>query len=503
MVSPKRVAEIGAYISQRGGYFPTNLLINFTKVPRFEQLSNKDNTDPNIKFGWLTLPPVYRSAWIIDGQHRLYGYSGLTDRFLDQSLLVVAFENMDTYKEADLFITINHKQKSVPRGLLVALLADLRMGDADPKVALSAMASAIVRRLNLDRSSPLSQRFGMPDVPAGTSRNLTISEAVNGLTRSGLLGKIVHRAIVPGPLSGETDDATIERSRRVLNGYFEAIRQAHPERWEAGKAAYICVNPGVRAHLMLIPEIVAYVGMKRGADFLTLPVDQFIAELARIAEPVIAFVRDATDEQIKAKFSRKFGEGGVKEYLFNLCELIFANFPDFGSDEFRRYIEQKASDQVEEAKRFVMRLATNMTDCVVKVLKGHYGEHRLPSGEPAYWELGVAAQRVRTNAYNSQQQVPIDRRQPKEAYLHILDLKEIVEQSENWPHFEAMFNVPLPGERRGSKKYHTAWIAKFNELRNTAAHENALRTYSDDDLEFIDWLRSDVAPNIEAELQRR
>jgi DGQHR domain-containing protein len=102
----------------------------------------------------LTLPSVYRSAWIIDGQHRLYGYSGLSDKYLDQSLFVLAFDKMDTFKEADLFITINHKQKSVPKGLLVALLADLRMGDADPKTALSALASAVVRRLNVDKSSP-------------------------------------------------------------------------------------------------------------------------------------------------------------------------------------------------------------------------------------------------------------------------------------------------------------------------------------------------------------
>ena len=153
MISSNRIKEIGEYIKQ-GGYFPTNILVNFTSSPKFEPISNKENTDENIKFGWLTLPQLYRSAWIIDGQHRLYGYSHITDKFLDQSLFVLAFDGMDTRKEADLFITINHKQKSVPKSLLVSLLADLRLGDSDPKTAISALASAIVRAINTDKTSP-------------------------------------------------------------------------------------------------------------------------------------------------------------------------------------------------------------------------------------------------------------------------------------------------------------------------------------------------------------
>lgn len=113
MVSSTRIAEIGKYIKD-GGYFPTNIIVNFINPPNFLPLSNKENTDPNIKFGWIELPKLFRSAWIIDGQHRLYGYSKLDDEYLDQSLFVLGFEKMETLKEADLFITINHKQKSVP-----------------------------------------------------------------------------------------------------------------------------------------------------------------------------------------------------------------------------------------------------------------------------------------------------------------------------------------------------------------------------------------------------
>ena len=142
--------------------------MNFSDAPRFDLISNKENTDSNIKFGWITLPSKYRSAWVIDGQHRLYGFSHLTDEFLDQSLFVLAFEKMAVQKEADLFITINHKQKSVQRSLLVSLLADIRMGDSDPLTALSALAAAVVREPRHRQIKPIDSAFRKTRCASGT-----------------------------------------------------------------------------------------------------------------------------------------------------------------------------------------------------------------------------------------------------------------------------------------------------------------------------------------------
>ena len=159
MINKKRINDIGHFI-QQGGYFPTNILVNFTHSCRFDLISNKDNADPNIKFGWLHLPSSYKSAWIIDGQHRLYGFSNIPDQFLDTSLFVLAFEKMDTKSEADLFITINHEQRSVPKSLLVTLQADLKIGSGDPKEAISALGSALIRAVNRARgpSAPCPRR---------------------------------------------------------------------------------------------------------------------------------------------------------------------------------------------------------------------------------------------------------------------------------------------------------------------------------------------------------
>jgi DGQHR domain-containing protein len=491
MISSTRIREIGQFIKD-GGYFPTNLLVNFMDKPRFELLSNEENTDPNIKFGWLTLPSRYRSVWVIDGQHRLYGFSGLDEQYQQQSLMVLAFDGLPKAKEADLFITINHKQKSVPKSLLVALLADLKMGDADPKTALSALASATVRLLNSDKSGPLFQCFRMPDVPPSERQNLTISEAVNGLNRSGLLGRVLHKSIAPAPLSGATDPDTLERARKVLNGYFDVLRTANEARWNAGATAYVRVNPGIRAHLMLIPEVMSYVTHRKGIDFMTASTAEVVAELADVIEPIANFIRDATDEQIKVRFSRHFGVGGVMDYLFNLSVLITAKYGDFGSEEFKRLLAQRASDAITEANKDIMAASELMTDVVIKTLKQVHGTHTLDSGDPAYWELGISKPQIKERAHSKQQDDPLERRKRKEAYLDVIDLKAIVEQPNNWPHFQALFDRAMPGDKKGNGRRYTGWMQRFNDIRKIAAHKNSLRTYTDEDLEFVDWLRTEV-----------
>lgn len=409
---------------------------------------------------------------------------------------MLAFEKLEMRKEADLFITINHEQKSVSKSLLVSLLADLRMGDENPKTALSALASYIIRSLNNDKTSPLSRRFAIPGVIPEDNQNLTVAEAVKGLNASGLLGTVAHGKIVPGPMSGATDTDTVDRARRILNAYFEKLRAAHPERWERGRPAYISVNPGVRAHFSLIGEIVRYLAHKKSVDFPTLSEDRFADYICEIAKPAFDFIGSATDKDIEAHFSRKFGEGGVRDYLFNLSEEISERFPDFGSDEFKRLLSQRTSNKLDEAKGFLLKLSEMMTDHVVKTLKQIHGTKILRSGDPAFWEIGIESRRVKDNAYEAQQRDKAERRGPREGYLNVVDLKEIIEITANWPHFESVYNVPMSDEKKG-KKYYTSWIIRFADLRHIAAHPSATRSYTEEDLEFIEWLRVEVMSKLE------
>ncbi|HXC39547.1 MAG TPA: DGQHR domain-containing protein [Burkholderiales bacterium] len=485
MITPSRIKEIGGFI-KKGGFFPTNLLVNLTEKCRFDLLPNKENADPNIKFGWLYLPNKYKSAWVIDGQHRLYGYSNLDEKHWDQSVAVIAFEGIDTKDEADLFVTINHKQKSVPRSVIVSLQADLKWGSDDPKERLSALSSRLVKTLNSDPTSPFFQRFSVQGVVAKENQSLTMPEVVQGLNKSGLLGRNIHKGVLsPGPLSGSVDDETNDRARRVINGYFGRLREANIERWEAARRAFISTNPGIRAQLLLLAEIIRY--LKKGdVEPQLLDEDTLLKHILKTAQPVFDFIETAPDEDIYDKFSRKFGEGGVREYGDNLTELVLGKFPDFGSEEFKSRLAKRSDDRAKQTDQDVIQLHKDITDYVFKVLKRQFGTAIGKSGQMAYWEKGVESPKIKQDAYARMLQD--GSKHPMEAYVDVLHLKEIVAQKATWPLFESVFNIPMKGEAKG-KAHYVGWLARFNELRRIPAHSSGVRTYEEEDYEFMKHIK--------------
>jgi DGQHR domain-containing protein len=497
MISPSRIKEIGEFI-RGGGYFPTNLLINFIDNCRFDLISNKENADPNIKFGWLYLPDKYKSAWIIDGQHRLYGFSHLDEKYWDQNIAVIAFEKMDTKSEAELFVTINHKQKKVEQSIIVSLKSDLKWGSEDPKERLSALASRLIKTLHSDPTSPFFQRFSQPGVNSKENQSLTLPEIVKGLICSGLLGRQVHKLFMTGPLNGSTDEKTIDRARRILNSYFTKIRDSHIQRWDAGRSCYICTNPGIRANFLLIMDIIKYCEVKFEFDSQVENEDNLLSYIDRFVNPILNFIKNASDAEIYDKFSRKFGEGGVREYNDNLCEIINSVYDDFGSDEFNKRLAKKSDERIKETHQDVIKLSQDILDIVFSILKKHYGVSEELSGEKTYWEKGIESPKIKEEAYKKQLEDSPEKRRAKEAYLTILDLMTIVRQKNNWPLFEKVFNIPLPGEK--GKTFYLDWMKKFNEIRRIPAHASSSRGYDESDYEFMKFIKYEFYSRYSSEL---
>jgi len=492
MISKSRLKKISEFISG-GGYFPTNILVNFTESCKFEPISGQVYGAEGTRFGWLFLPSKYKSAWIIDGQHRLFGFTNLDDDALDAPLFVIAFEQMDSQKEADLFITINHEQKSVPKGLLVALQADLKFGSTDPREGLSALSSALVRSLSLDASGPLFRRFAVPGVPTAAGQNLTIPEAVKGLNRSALLGRVVGRkARLPGYLSGATDEATLVRARKVINGYFAAIMDANPVRWNAGRAGHVSVNPGVRAHLQLMNEALKFLDAKGSIDPHSATPEMLRSALCDFIKPYLTWIADASDEAVADKFSRKFGEGGVTEYFYALCDLVAPSNVGFGSDEYLAYKERAADERNLQADKDITDLQSVISQVVIETLKQVHGEGALSSGDKAYWELGIENFDIRQAAYRKQQQEPVAKRAPKEAYLDLIDFEKIIKQPSNVEHLKPIFSIPLRGVKPNPSKVYLEWLAELNELRRVTAHKSVYRQFTNEDYDFISWIKREI-----------
>jgi DNA sulfur modification protein DndB len=259
----------------------------------------------------------------------------------------------------------------------------------------------------------------------------------------------------------------------------------------AAVGLYICVNPGIRAHFQLVQESLLYLAKDGTFDPAVEAPEKIVSQLVAFIEPVRAFVEGASDKQIEEKFSRKFGEGGVAEYYFNLCELIQKKHKDFGSHEFKKYKEHQADARVHQADNDANDLQNYISEVVVETLKKIHGTNELPSGEKAYWELGIENSDIKQAAYKKQQMTSVAKRSPKEAYLDLIDFDKIIRQPSNWPTFESVFSIQLPDEK-GGKKYYLAWLERLNEIRRHTAHKNPYRQYSEEDLEFVAWVKGQL-----------
>jgi hypothetical protein len=217
--------------------------------------------------------------------------------------------------------------------------------------------------------------------------------------------------------------------------------------------------------------------------------------LKEVAAPVFSFVKSASDQTISEKFSRKFGEGGVKEYFYNLCEIIHSRFSDFGSSEFLGHLARRADQRIAETSQTLNDMQKVIADHVVATIKKVYGTKEMKSGEKTYWELGIESAKAKEEAFKRQQAVPVDRRLPKEAYLDFIDLMKVVRQKENWPHFESAFNIPMQGEK--GKVYYLDWWERLNELRRIPAHPSSMRGYDEEDYSFVSWLKRELYGRLE------
>ncbi len=129
MIKKTRLKKIRKYIDENG-MFPTNIVISLDQgVASFEPRADGDSEE-GAQYGTLKLKPAYRAAWIIDGQHRLFAYSG-HEKASSSYLTVLAFDNLPASDQAQLFIDINHEQKSVKTGLLQELFAELNWNSDD------------------------------------------------------------------------------------------------------------------------------------------------------------------------------------------------------------------------------------------------------------------------------------------------------------------------------------------------------------------------------------
>jgi DGQHR domain-containing protein len=489
MIQRSRIKQIGEFL-KKGGFFPTNFLINFTNKVRFD-ISHKDDEN-DIHYGYLYFPDQYKSAWIIDGQHRLYGYSGLEEKLLKQNIMAIAFERLPREEEANQFVTINHEQKSVPRNLLDDLEGDLKWGSTKPTERIGAISARIIQLLDSDIGEPLYNRVTAQGIRATERTCLTVPEVKDGIRRSGLVGKAImkKKKYEAGPLSGANDLETLHRAKSALNQYFSLIREANTEQWEKGRSGYLCTNPGARGFLMLFAELIKYMESQTKLDAKELTVEQLIGDIKDYLTPVLSFISSSRDADLEKLFKVPYGSGGPIQYYFGLCQLVRQSYQDFCPVGYEDWDTSQSQEQINLADQRIKELTTSIREYIFDKFKKTYGEEK-----NAYWEYGVTNKDMKTKAYDRSLDDPPNKRLPFEVYLELIELKRIVENREHWHYFKDVFDILLPGEKKRSKNL--TWMERLNELRRIPGHPAKQRIYRSEDFRFLEWLYPEFTNRLE------
>jgi DNA phosphorothioation-associated DGQHR protein 1 len=170
----KRFQQIAEYIAREDSAFPNSIILaaNFRKEDGLLETGPDETASPGTPdsrwtivdgadgYAVLTIPTKEKLAAIIDGQHRLLGFTRVKDPgYLKMPLICSIFLGLPKPFQAQLFATINSTQKAVDKSQTYELFG-YNLEDEDPEEwSPDKLAVFIARRLGTDSESPLKGRI--------------------------------------------------------------------------------------------------------------------------------------------------------------------------------------------------------------------------------------------------------------------------------------------------------------------------------------------------------
>jgi DNA sulfur modification protein DndB len=149
LLKRSKIKKIHDYLNESSGYFPNNIIVATTE----EIGLTKEDSSKLVLHGTLELPnrPAYLE--IIDGQHRLYGYTKIANKS-NRFIPVTLIKGLSEQEKASLFVTINKNQTPVPSYLLWDLYSDVEPDSERGKI------SKFVK--NMNKESPFTNLVRLP-----------------------------------------------------------------------------------------------------------------------------------------------------------------------------------------------------------------------------------------------------------------------------------------------------------------------------------------------------
>jgi len=488
MVSKSRLRKISEYITEKG-IFPTNIVINIEQGKlSFDRAKQEPDAEGGAAFGWLTIRPAYKSAWIIDGQHRLFAYSG--NQLAHSSVVaVLAFEGLPGSMQQKLFSDINAQQKSVKRSLLFQLYADLHLTSDNPADRTKALISRSIQALGQERDSPLYERVLLADAVRTSTRCISLTNLFSAVEKPGFFYATVRKnqVVGPGPFWADDNQPTIKRTTAILKSWFSLVRDETADWWDLGSAdgGGLAMNNGTTVCLNVLRSVFEHLG-KGNTQLYELTTAEVVDRIAPYGTTLGKHFGTMSIDERRA-FRALQGVTGQTSGMRHAQAALQMRFPEFQPDGLQNFLEMERAKTNEKASAEIIEIETMLHKAILEELRNNYKET-----DDQWWFDGIPSS-VRT-------QVAQRREEDKgkgggnEAYLDLVHYRDII--AHNWELLGGLL-----GYGSGAKAKRTEWIVKVNDIRHTAMHAARGASVTFDQLNLLDdyrrWLRAQISGDSE------
>lgn len=466
IIQKKKLEQIKKYITRDKGIFPNSIILNFrTKEKGLNfDLMEKQEESSKAKFGILHLPAKYKSAWIIDGQHRLYGFTD-TEEAKKVLIPIIAFENLNSSDQSTYFVDINSKQTSVPKNLLQELYSSLFWESDKEDDKLLALISKICSDLGNDLDSPIYNKIKSSNSSDGRNVPITLNTLTDALKKYKLIAEvdiknnkiISHKALYN--IKEPCMDNSLNRAKIILKKYFNYFKEGIPNNWNLTPydGGYLCSNNGLTAILIVLSEILKYLEIKTKGNLIYLSEEDLLENnIFPLITPVLNFFKKANYEVFK-NFKSQQGASGQKKCAFELMNEIQKFNPDFNPVGLKEHLEDNDETKTKEIKEIIHILEKKIHQNVIGILKEKFG-----SEKKGWWYEGIQTQ-VRKEISELQEEKKLEN--PEECFNLIHYYKIIFA---NWEFYKDIYSILEKGIK--GKKNALSWFDKFNNIRNKCSH---------------------------------
>lgn len=465
IIKKSRLKSVQKFIDEEHGYFPNSIIISIdSKKPlRFDKAKNPVNNSV-ADLGILYLPKQYKSAYIIDGQHRLYGYSD-SEYANKNSIPVVAFENLDKKEQIKLFMEINENQKAVSKNLRNTLNADTQWDSDNPNEKRDAIKLRVAQKLGEFPLSPLYDRIIIGEDKSSDIKCITMESIKLAIGSGNLLSKHNKKGILErnGFLDFENSTITFEYLYDYISLCLTYIKENIEMEWDkdSSEDGIITTNNGIGGIIRTLNSIVYHLTDKEN---LGIPVNISAKELFNKSkyylDSIIRFYENV-DQEKRETIRKSYGANGPIYSCRSLEKAIHDEHNDFYSiglneywDKYSKENNADAIDKIGDIERAVKRIVEDQ-------LVDKYGSKY-------YFEIPKQIYKDANDRCISHKYETGEEQDFWDA-LTLKDCNAIITFGRNWSElFQDYFTIPSQVKLTGGKEAKTEWLNTINKLQKEA-----------------------------------